>query len=89
MAITGCSGCPRREPQEAQAFGLLRRSIAPTSSPGGSARSRGLGLIPMQFDISLKRGVWITGKVTDAATGKAVSAAVDYFPMLTNAHAPD
>ena len=43
----------------------------------------------MKFDIALKSGIWITGKVTDVATGKPVAAAVDYFPMLTNTHAKD
>ena len=43
----------------------------------------------MKFDIALKRGIWITGKVTDVVTGKPVAAAVDYFPMLTNGHAKD
>ncbi len=47
------------------------------------------GLEPVQFDIDLKRGIWITGKVSDAATGKPVAAAVDYFPFLTNVHARD
>jgi beta-lactamase regulating signal transducer with metallopeptidase domain len=47
------------------------------------------GLDPVEFNIALRRGIWITGKVTDVATGKSVSAAVDYFPFLANAHARD
>ncbi len=47
------------------------------------------GFEPLSFDVSLKSGIWISGKVTEAATGKAVAAAVDYFPMFTNKHAQD
>jgi RNA polymerase sigma factor (sigma-70 family) len=36
------------------------------------------GLEPITADFSLKRGVWIVGKVKDKATGKPVSAQVDY-----------
>jgi beta-lactamase regulating signal transducer with metallopeptidase domain len=45
------------------------------------------GFEPLRFDIALKSAIWIMGKVTDVVTGKPVSAAVDYFPMLTNSHA--
>jgi beta-lactamase regulating signal transducer with metallopeptidase domain/protocatechuate 3,4-dioxygenase beta subunit len=47
------------------------------------------GLEPLKFDIALRRGLWITGKVIDVATGKPVAAAVDYFPFLSNPHAKD
>jgi beta-lactamase regulating signal transducer with metallopeptidase domain len=47
------------------------------------------GYEPLKFDIALKSAIWITGTVTDIATGKPVAAAVDYFPMLTNNHAKD
>jgi beta-lactamase regulating signal transducer with metallopeptidase domain/protocatechuate 3,4-dioxygenase beta subunit len=47
------------------------------------------GFDALRFDVALKSGTWISGKVTDAATGKPVAAAVDYFPLLTNAHAKD
>ena len=47
------------------------------------------GFEPLSFDISLKSGIWIRGKVTEVATGKPVAAAVDYFPMITNKHAED
>ncbi|MGO9469130.1 MAG: M56 family metallopeptidase [Isosphaeraceae bacterium] len=47
------------------------------------------GFEPVSLDIALKSGTWITGKVTDVATGKPVAAAVDYFPVLTNGHAKD
>ena len=47
------------------------------------------GYEPVKCDIALKSAVWITGTVTDVATGKPVTAAVDYFPMLTNTNAKD
>jgi beta-lactamase regulating signal transducer with metallopeptidase domain len=47
------------------------------------------GFEPVRFDIALKSGTWIAGTVTDAATGKPVAAAVDYFPLLSNGHAKD
>ena len=47
------------------------------------------GFEPLKFDIALKGGIWITGKVTDKVSGKSVSAVVDYFPFLANAHAKD
>jgi beta-lactamase regulating signal transducer with metallopeptidase domain len=45
------------------------------------------GFEPITFDIALKRGLWITGKVTEVGNGKPVNAAVDYFPLLVNEHA--
>jgi hypothetical protein len=47
------------------------------------------GLAPLTLDIALRRGIWITGKVSDVLTGKPVHAAVDYFPLLSNRHARD
>jgi hypothetical protein len=42
---------------------------------------------PIQFDVQLHRGIWITGRATDKITGKAVMARVYYFPFLDNAFA--
>jgi beta-lactamase regulating signal transducer with metallopeptidase domain len=42
------------------------------------------GLDPVTLDIKLKRGLWITGRVTDKVTGKPVSAVVRYFPYGSN-----
>ena len=47
----------------------------------------GPGIDPVKFDIGLKRGIWITGKATDVATGRPVAAVIDYFPFLSNPHA--
>jgi RNA polymerase sigma factor (sigma-70 family) len=41
---------------------------------------------PLQFDIALKRGIWVRGKVTDKATGHPVSAMVDAFAFVDNPH---
>jgi hypothetical protein len=42
------------------------------------------GLEPVTIEIKLKRGLWITGRVTDKATGKPVRAQVQYFPYASN-----
>jgi RNA polymerase sigma factor (sigma-70 family) len=44
----------------------------------------GPGLEPAALDLKLKRGVWITGKVTDKATGKPVAAMVRYVVLGDN-----
>jgi protocatechuate 3,4-dioxygenase beta subunit len=49
----------------------------------------GPGLGPVRFDIDLKRGLFITGRVTDAQTGRPVQAAIHYYPYLANDHAKD
>ena len=43
-----------------------------------------LGLEPVKLDITLKRGVWVEGKVTDASSGKPVKAIVMYYPFRDN-----
>src|SRR5205814_4223271 len=37
----------------------------------------------------LKRGIWITGRVTDAQTSQPVQAALHYYPFLANERAKD
>jgi hypothetical protein len=39
---------------------------------------------PVRLDIKLRRGLWITGRVTDKVTGKPLSATVHYFPYASN-----
>ena len=53
------------------------------------ADSPGLG--PITLDLTLKKGVWIEGRVTDKKSGKAVRGVVQYYPLASNphlAHAP-
>jgi RNA polymerase sigma factor (sigma-70 family) len=45
---------------------------------------RGTG--PLHLDISLKRGVWVTGRVIDKATGKPARGQVEYFVYNDNPH---
>jgi beta-lactamase regulating signal transducer with metallopeptidase domain len=47
------------------------------------------GLAPVTLDITMKRGVWITGRVTDKMTGKPVPSRVMYFPFRANPFAKD
>jgi beta-lactamase regulating signal transducer with metallopeptidase domain/protocatechuate 3,4-dioxygenase beta subunit len=48
------------------------------------------GFEPVTRDIALRRGTWMSGKVTDIKTGEPVTnALIDYFPMLSNEHAKD
>ncbi len=47
------------------------------------------GLDPTVFNISLKRGLWIEGKVTDRASGEGVNARVWFYPLLDNEHVHD
>ena len=50
----------------------------PVGAPAGP------GLQSVRCDIALKRGLWITGRVTDAKTGQPVQAAIHYYPFLSN-----
>ncbi len=45
---------------------------------------QGQGLEPVEFDIELHPGVWIEGRVSDAATGKPAAAKVVYLPWHDN-----
>jgi beta-lactamase regulating signal transducer with metallopeptidase domain len=45
------------------------------------------GVEAVAVDVGLARGQWITGRVTDQATGKPVSALINYFPFLDNPYA--
>ncbi|MGP0063332.1 MAG: sigma-70 family RNA polymerase sigma factor [Isosphaeraceae bacterium] len=44
------------------------------------------GIGPIPLDITLKRGVWVEGKVTNRATGRPVKAVVQYYPFRDNPH---
>jgi RNA polymerase sigma factor (sigma-70 family) len=45
------------------------------------------GLEPVTVDFALQRGVWVTGRVTDKATGKPVASGIEYFALADNPHA--
>jgi hypothetical protein len=60
-------------PNEDQPF--LVRTVAVPETPG---------LDPVKLDVDLRRGQWITGRVTDKATGKPVFSRIEYFPWLKN-----
>ena len=47
------------------------------------------GLDAVTLDFELKRGVWITGKVTDKVTGKPLRANVEYFTFESNPNLSD
>ena len=48
------------------------------------------GLDAVTLDVELKRGVWITGKVTDKVTGQPVPGAnVEYFTFYSNPNQSD
>jgi len=48
------------------------------------------GLDPVTVDVELKRGVWITGKVTDKVTGQPCpGASVQYFTFYSNPNHSD
>jgi RNA polymerase sigma factor (sigma-70 family) len=47
------------------------------------------GLEPATLDAQLKRGVWITGRVTDQATGKPVPARISYAVDGKDPNLPD
>src|SRR5262249_1271585 len=44
------------------------------------------GLEPVTVDFTLKRGLWINGRVIDKATGKPVRAQIEYFLLPDNPH---
>ncbi len=49
----------------------------------------GPGLGPVRYDIPLKRGIWISGRLTDARNHQPVQAAIHYYPFLANDRAKD
>jgi hypothetical protein len=51
--------------------------------------SDGPGLAPVTVDVALRRGVWITGKVTDKATGLPVPSWIRYVVFPDNPNLPE
>ncbi|MCA8952270.1 MAG: hypothetical protein KDE27_22355 [Planctomycetes bacterium] len=42
------------------------------------------GMAPIQLEVKLNRGIWITGKVAERGSGAPVPGVVTYHPELTN-----
>jgi RNA polymerase sigma factor (sigma-70 family) len=40
-----------------------------------------LGLAPVTLDVTLKKGIWIEGRVTDKKNGKPVRGVIQYYPL--------
>jgi hypothetical protein len=79
------AGMPRGE-------GNVIRARPPEGQPYVMAVKRvpaGDGHKPVTADVSLKRGVWITGKAVDKVTGKPVFGNVEYFAYADNRHVVD
>jgi hypothetical protein len=49
--------------------------------------SNNVALQPTEVAFSLKRGVWITGRVTERTTGRPVRGQIDYYVFTDNPHA--
>jgi beta-lactamase regulating signal transducer with metallopeptidase domain/protocatechuate 3,4-dioxygenase beta subunit len=79
------AGLPKGDGHELGVYPSLDQPYFITDSLKVTA---GPGLDPVRFDIALHRGIWITGRVTDAQTGGPAQAAIHYYPYLVNQHAP-
>jgi len=44
------------------------------------------GLKPIPIDLTLKRGIWLQGKISDKSTGKPVDASLRYSAAVNNSH---
>src|SRR5262249_41117227 len=44
------------------------------------------GLEPVTVDFALKRGVWVTGRITEKTTGRPLSGGVEYYCFNDNPH---
>ena len=68
--------------------GFLLTNSSLTCEPGSRSR-KDAGLDPLRLDIGMKRGVWVTGRVIDKATGKPARGQVEYFVYNDNPHLKD
>lgn len=77
------TGMPRAAGNEIQAW--------PPDDLAYAQQARGVpdpdGAKPATVNFDLKRGVWVTGKVLDKATGKPIQATVQYHAYLDNPNA--
>jgi RNA polymerase sigma factor (sigma-70 family) len=63
------------------------RAVSPDGQPYLSMAATvpdGPGLEPVAVDFKLKRGVWISGKVTDKVTGRPVMTTIQYVVFADN-----
>jgi RNA polymerase sigma factor (sigma-70 family) len=51
--------------------------------------NRADGMQTVHIEMALKRGVWVTGRVVDRATGRPVQAVLSYYPTTDNPHVKD
>ena len=85
-ATTGSSACPRRARAQAERLSAARSALL---------RDRGLkvpagpGFEPVRFDIALKRGIWITGKVDRRGDRQARAGRGRLLPVPGERHAKD
>ena len=63
-----------------------RAKASPIPGPVLRAPADSPGLAPVKFDIALKRGVVVRGRVTDKATGKPVPGCVESYTFGDNPH---
>lgn len=71
------TGLPRG--RDGQAVSVL--ALSPEDRPylGMKKQAGGAGLEPAALDFSLKKGVWVQGRVTDKATGRGVQSLMMYY----------
>jgi hypothetical protein len=60
-----------------EALPYLRARVAVAEEPGPG---------PLRLDITMKRGVWVTGRIIDKTTGKPARGQVQYFVYNDNPH---
>lgn len=67
-------------PRGREGQGVSVVALPPEGQPYQAMKKRagGAGLDPAALDFSLKRGVWVQGRVTDKATGRGVPARLRY-----------
>ncbi len=75
---------PKPNRGELQRFIVRSTGEVPYLPQEFDAPEAGNDLGPITHDIALHRGIWIEGRVTDAASGKPVAAKVEYLPWHDN-----
>jgi protocatechuate 3,4-dioxygenase beta subunit len=80
-------GVPRgngADPDDANAIAVVLQDDRPYFPSNRVKVPETPGLGPVTLDFKLTRGLWITGRVTDQATGKPVESQLFYSPFLSN-----